>query len=319
MQSNVANWAGTALGATANYGTSPGAVKVPSVNAYVTNTPSVSGSGIFEVSPTTSVNTAANPFFTGLSIGGASNSNTNGIYTNLLQGNVILSATNPLFSEISDGIRVGTIKAASTSSATTDTAFVTQLSPNQPNLTTPLNVAIAANQSVNNTQIGGSAIATAAAGTQKVGIVGNTGATIDSAPGSAPSSVIAVQGVPSMTPISVTQAPSSSSTIGLPSISSTVAESSHILKASPGNLYSLYVTPGAVAGYLMTFDATTVPPDGTVTPKDCVQVSVGSSQGFASNGSPPDVYAAGVVAVFSTTGCFTKTASATAFFKGRVQ
>lgn len=52
-----------AIGAFANYGTSPGAVKVPGVNAYITNTPAVSGSGVFEVGPTTSANTSTNPFF----------------------------------------------------------------------------------------------------------------------------------------------------------------------------------------------------------------------------------------------------------------
>jgi hypothetical protein len=35
-------WAGTALGAPSNYGTSPGAVAVPGVNAFITNTPGVS-------------------------------------------------------------------------------------------------------------------------------------------------------------------------------------------------------------------------------------------------------------------------------------
>src|SRR4051812_21982985 len=39
-QSNVAvpTWAGGTLGAMANYGTSPGAVLVPGVNAFITNT-----------------------------------------------------------------------------------------------------------------------------------------------------------------------------------------------------------------------------------------------------------------------------------------
>ena len=36
------SWAGSTLGAMANYGTSPGAVLVPGVNAFVTNTPTVS-------------------------------------------------------------------------------------------------------------------------------------------------------------------------------------------------------------------------------------------------------------------------------------
>jgi hypothetical protein len=40
---NVKDWAGSALGAMANYGTSPGAVLVPGVNAFVTNTIPVTG------------------------------------------------------------------------------------------------------------------------------------------------------------------------------------------------------------------------------------------------------------------------------------
>ena len=39
--SSIITWAGGTLGAMANYGTSPGAVLVPGVNAYVTNAPSV--------------------------------------------------------------------------------------------------------------------------------------------------------------------------------------------------------------------------------------------------------------------------------------
>jgi hypothetical protein len=43
---NVTQWAGSALGAMANYGTSPGAVLVPGVNANVTNTVATNGSGV---------------------------------------------------------------------------------------------------------------------------------------------------------------------------------------------------------------------------------------------------------------------------------
>lgn len=46
---NVSQWAGAALGAPSNYGTSPGAVAVPGVNAYITNTPPVSQSGTWNV------------------------------------------------------------------------------------------------------------------------------------------------------------------------------------------------------------------------------------------------------------------------------
>jgi hypothetical protein len=40
---NIVQWAGSNLGAMANYGTSPGAVLVPGVNAFITNTVGVSG------------------------------------------------------------------------------------------------------------------------------------------------------------------------------------------------------------------------------------------------------------------------------------
>lgn len=41
--SSISTWASGTLGAMANYGTSPGAVLVPGVNAFVTNSPSVTG------------------------------------------------------------------------------------------------------------------------------------------------------------------------------------------------------------------------------------------------------------------------------------
>jgi hypothetical protein len=43
--SQITGWGGGTLGAMANYGTSPGAVLAPGVNAFVTNSPTVSGTG----------------------------------------------------------------------------------------------------------------------------------------------------------------------------------------------------------------------------------------------------------------------------------
>jgi len=60
------------------------------------------------------------------------------------------------------------------------------IATDQPNLTTALNVALAANQSVNVAQVGGSNTSTAATGVQKVGVVGNAGAAFDAATGAAP-------------------------------------------------------------------------------------------------------------------------------------
>lgn len=46
---SITTWGGGTLGAMANYGTSPGAVLVPGVNAFITNTPAVSQSGTWNV------------------------------------------------------------------------------------------------------------------------------------------------------------------------------------------------------------------------------------------------------------------------------
>ncbi|MGH7114716.1 MAG: hypothetical protein ACREE9_09500 [Stellaceae bacterium] len=105
---------------------------------------------------------------------------------------------------------------------------------------------------------------------------------------------------------------------GIVPVVSAAAEASQLIKAAPGNLYSLYVTTGASAGYVMTFNADVVPADGVVTPVECVAAPADSTISINFDG-PPDIYSIGIVAVFSTTGCFTKTASPTAFFKARAQ
>src|ERR1035437_2355355 len=43
---DITQWGGSQLGAMASYGTSPGAVPVPGVNAYITNVPTVNVSGV---------------------------------------------------------------------------------------------------------------------------------------------------------------------------------------------------------------------------------------------------------------------------------
>lgn len=106
---------------------------------------------------------------------------------------------------------------------------------------------------------------------------------------------------------------------GITPVVSAAAEASHLIKAAPGNLYSLYVTTStSSAGYLMTFNAVSVPPDGAVTPVECVYVPTSGTVSINFDG-PPDIYSRGIVAVFSSTGCFSKTASPIAFFKARAQ
>lgn len=98
---------------------------------------------------------------------------------------------------------------------------------------------------------------------------------------------------------------------------SSAAESGHVLKASAGSLYGLNVTTGASAGYVLIFDATSAPSNGAVTPKKCYYVPSVSTLG--ASWDVPAAFATGITVVFSTTGCFTKTASATAFFSGEVK
>jgi hypothetical protein len=117
----------------------------------------------------------------------------------------------------------------------------------------------------------------------------------------------------------VTPAPSSSSSIAVTPGASSALEASHVLKSSAGNLYSLYVLTTSASGYLMTFNATSAPSNGAVTPVECIPVNAASYAEIDFSGAPPDRYSTGIVAVFSTTGPFTLTTSATAFFKWRVQ
>jgi len=94
---------------------------------------------------------------------------------------------------------------------------------------------------------------------------------------------------------------------------STALESSHVIKASAGNLFWLTVTSDTNAGFLMVFNATSAPGDGAVTPAYCVPIA-------ASSGNPfnwlqfPVAFSTGITVVYSSTGCLTKTASVHATF-----
>lgn len=92
----------------------------------------------------------------------------------------------------------------------------------------------------------------------------------------------------------------------------TVASGSLIVKASAGNLYGYNVTSGASAGYVLIFNSATVPADGVVTPARCMPLAANTGLEVDMRGQPT-FFSAGIVIVFSTTGCFTKTISATAF------
>lgn len=127
---------------------------------------------------------------------------------------------------------------------------------------------------------------------------------------------------PSGSPQPVTVSPSSAATDGIAPVKSTAAESSHVLKASPGNLYSLTTSVGATSGWVLVFDATSAPADGAVTPAWWFPIISDGTRGAISASwlsGPPLNFATGITAVFSTTGPFTKTASSTAAFTAEVK
>ena len=109
------------------------------------------------------------------------------------------------------------------------------------------------------------------------------------------------------------QAQSVSKTRAAPAVTSGI-----VLKTGTAVLAGMNVTTGAAAGYVLVFDAAAVPADGAVTPLRCLPVAANTGVDINFRGSPLK-FDTGAVVVFSTTGCYTKTASATAFIAGDIQ
>jgi hypothetical protein len=101
------------------------------------------------------------------------------------------------------------------------------------------------------------------------------------------------------------------------SCNSTAVEGGHICKTGKGVLDQAAITTGASAGYWMIFDSASIPSDGAVVPAKCYQIAANSSVGIGPNLNIP--FFTGITFVFSTTGCATKTISATAWFMGQTQ
>lgn len=117
--------------------------------------------------------------------------------------------------------------------------------------------------------------------------------------------------------VSEVQLPSSAAAAAIAPVVSSATEACHVMKAGAGNFYSLTATNGASAGWVLIFDATAAPADGAVTPKWWATLAANSTldkQWFS-----PLRFATGMTVCFSTTGPFTKTASATAAFSAAVQ
>lgn len=107
---------------------------------------------------------------------------------------------------------------------------------------------------------------------------------------------------------------------GAIAFASTAAESNRVIKATPGSLNALTITIGATSGYVMLFNATALPANGAVTPAWCMRIiSDGTAASMAVAFPAAQPFSTGITAGFSTTGCYTLTASATAAFFGSYQ
>lgn len=121
-------------------------------------------------------------------------------------------------------------------------------------------------------------------------------------------------------PLPVTVTPTTGDGIA-PSPAVAAAESCRVLQASSTNLFSVTVAIGALSGYVMIFNAASVPGDGAVTPAwPAIRVVSDGTGGWAAfEFNPPLLLATGATVCFSSTGPFTKTASATAAIGGQVK
>jgi hypothetical protein len=95
----------------------------------------------------------------------------------------------------------------------------------------------------------------------------------------------------------------------------TVAASSLVLCSAACNLYNSTVTSGAVAGYMLVFNAISAPANGVVTPEFCRAVAANSTVEL-DFGILPRRLSTGATIMFSSTGCYSLTASATAAIEG---
>jgi hypothetical protein len=121
-------------------------------------------------------------------------------------------------------------------------------------------------------------------------------------------------------PFPTTATPLATSASGVAPVVSSAVETSHVIKAGAGNLYSFNVsadsTLAAAQWEVLIFNATSAPAAGAVTPVKCYIVPAGGTS--ISGAFPTPLYlGTGIsITVSTATTCFTQTDSAHAFISG---
>lgn len=116
----------------------------------------------------------------------------------------------------------------------------------------------------------------------------------------------------------VQQIPSALLAAGITPVVTSAVGGSLVVKASAGNLYGVNVVAGASAGFVLIYNTTTAPVDGAVTPVKCLPLAANAGLEIAYRDNPTR-YSTGITVVFSTTGCFSQTISATAFISAEAK
>jgi hypothetical protein len=94
--------------------------------------------------------------------------------------------------------------------------------------------------------------------------------------------------------------------------------SSLVAKSIGADLYDVNVVSGASAGYVLVLDSKTVPGNVAVTPALCLPLAANTGIDINLRAAPM-LFQTGIVVLFSTTGCYLNTASATAFIAASAQ
>jgi len=124
--------------------------------------------------------------------------------------------------------------------------------------------------------------------------------------------IVAFAALAFATPVMAQEAPTA-----VRPLANAAATGAIVISTRPVTLYGLSVATGGTAGHVLVFDAAAVPADGAVTPVYCRHVAANGDDAITLY--TPARFAVGLVVVFSTTGCWTKTVSDTAFFSYSVR
>lgn len=105
-----------------------------------------------------------------------------------------------------------------------------------------------------------------------------------------------------------------------PPVYSQAVETCHVLKNSSGSMYGFSVfNAGAATAYVMVFNSSTAPSNGTVTPVHQYPVNATSSVAVAWGPPGQEDYSQGITICLSSTSGFTFTGYANAIISGDVQ